>query len=76
MMSYMPFNRNVQLQNVQSMIDSRGYDNLSNSGLGSPSNRTIGMMKERQKQREGLYQDEEGKNINYKDRISDQEEIV
>lgn len=58
------------------MIDSRGYDNLSSSGLGSPSNRTIGMLKERQKQREGLYQDEEGKNINYKDRISDQEEIV
>jgi hypothetical protein len=33
------------------------------------------MMKERQRQREGLYQDDEGKNVDYKDRISDQEEI-
>jgi len=32
-------------------------------------------MKERQKQREGLYNDDEGRNINYTDRISDQEEI-
>lgn len=69
MMSYMPFNRNVQIQNVQSMIDNRGIDNLTASG--SPNNRTI----QRHKQREGLYQDEEGKNINYNDRISDQEEI-
>ena len=61
MMSYMPFNRHVQIQNVQSMIDNKGFDNLSPT--------------KRQKQREGLYQDEEGKNINYNDRISDQEEI-
>lgn len=41
----------------------------------SPSNKTLTMMKERQRQREGLYQDDEGKNVDYKDRISDQEEI-
>jgi hypothetical protein len=29
----------------------------------------------RQKEREGMYQEEEGKNINYNDRIHDQEEI-
>ena len=31
----MPFNRNVQIQNVQSMIDTRGIDNLN----GSPNRR-------------------------------------
>ena len=59
MMSYMPFNRHVQIQNVQSMIETRGIDNLN----GSPNRR--------QKQSEGLYQDAEGKNINYNDRIHD-----
>lgn len=29
----------------------------------------------RAKQKEGLYADDDGKNVNYKDRISDQEEI-
>lgn len=37
MMSYMSFNRNVQLQNVQSMIDMRGQDHLNQSGMASPS---------------------------------------
>jgi hypothetical protein len=32
-------------------------------------------MGRRQKYKEGLYQDEEGKNVAYFDRISDQEEI-
>jgi len=37
MMSYMPFNRNVQIQNVQSMIDNRGMDCISSSGGYSPN---------------------------------------
>ena len=60
------------------MLDSRGYDNLSsvsNSRLGSPTGRINNRLKERQKQKEGLYQDEDGKNTNFKDRVSDQEEI-
>lgn len=32
-------------------------------------------MRDRQRQTEGMYQDEEGKNVDYNDRISDQEEI-
>lgn len=55
------------------MIESKGFDQVSS--MSSPSNRTLNMMKERAKNREGLYQDEEGKNIDYKDRLSDQEEI-
>ena len=77
MMSYMPFNRNVQIQNVQNMIDTRGYDNLSssNSRLGSPTGRLNSRLKERHRQKEGLYQEEDGKNTNFKDRQADQEEI-
>ena len=30
---------------------------------------------QRPKQREGLYQDVEGKNVDYRDRVNDQEEI-
>ena len=45
-------------------------ENLSfSSRAQSPTNR------QRQKKREGMYQEEEGKNVDYKDRISDQEEI-
>ena len=51
------------------MIENRGIDNLSN--IASPSNKTIGIINQRHKQHEGLYQDEEGKNIDYKDRIRD-----
>ena len=69
MMSYMPFKRNVQIQNVQSMID----NSITANGMASPV-RNNGLPP-RQKQREGLYQDEEGKSVGYKDRISDQEEI-
>jgi len=70
MMSYMPFNRNVQVNHVQSIIDTKGMDSLSfSSRAASPTNR------QRQKKREGMYQEEEGKNVDYKDRISDQEEI-
>ena len=59
------------------MLDSRGYDNLSscNSRLGSPTGRINSRLKERSKQKEGLYLDEDGKNTNFKDRVSDQEEI-
>lgn len=70
MMSYMPFNRNIQIQNVQLLLDDRGFDSLS-SGMHSPSSKTMSMIKERKKQREGLYEDEEGRNMNYNDRISD-----
>lgn len=66
MMSYMPFNRNVNIQNVQSMIDTRGMESIS-SLPSSPSRR--------HKIREGMYEDAEGKNVDYKDRVSDQEEI-
>ena len=34
-----------------------------------------GCRQPRAKQREGLYQDEEGKNVDYRDRMNDQEEI-
>ena len=53
------------------MIDNKGLDNLNSSGMASPTGKM-----QRQKQREGLYHDEEGKNINYNDRIMDQEEIM
>ena len=49
MISYMPFQRNIQLQAAQKQIEING---------GSSPVR-------RQRQREGLYQDEEGKNIAY-----------
>jgi hypothetical protein len=52
-------------------LETRGIDLLNASGMASPNNRTISMMKERHKNREGLYQDDEGKNIDYKDRLSD-----
>lgn len=64
-MSYMPFNRNVQFNNVQSMLD-KGMERVGSPGRGR---------RERPKIKEGLYQEEEGKNINYKDRMCDQEEI-
>lgn len=66
MMSYMPFNRNIPVQNVQSLLEQKGMENLSSSP---------GLRLNRAKQREGMYQEEEGKNVDYKDRISDQEEI-
>jgi oxalate decarboxylase/phosphoglucose isomerase-like protein (cupin superfamily) len=54
------------------MIENRGIDNLSMANsIASPSNKTISIIQQRQKQHEGLYQDEEGKNIDYKDRIRD-----
>ena len=49
----------------------RGQDHLNQSGMASPSRK----MRDRQRQTEGMYQDEEGKNVDYNDRISDQEEI-
>jgi hypothetical protein len=53
------------------MIDNRGIDSLNSSSKPSSPTRL-----QRMKQREGLYHDEEGKNINYNDRIHDQEEIL
>ena len=53
------------------MIDMRGQDNINQTGVASPKRK----MRDRQKQAEGMYQEEEGKNIDYNDRISDQEEI-
>ena len=53
------------------MIDNRGIDNLSMaSSIASPSNKTISMIhQQRKNQHEGLYADDEGKNIDYKDRV-------
>lgn len=75
LMSYMPFDHNVQLQDVEGIIQQRGFENLnstSRSRLGSPSNRA---RQSRQRAREGMYQEGEGKNVDYNDRIHDQEEI-
>ena len=57
MISYMPFQRNIQLQAAQKQIELNGGS--------SP------VRNQRQRQREGLYQDEEGKNLGYQDRVSD-----
>ena len=70
MMSYMPFNRNVPAGNVQSILDKQGMESINSQRLGSPSRGQRG-----QKQREGLYAEEEGKNVEYIDRQNDQEEI-
>ena len=81
MLSYMPFKRNVPLQNVQTIIDSRAMENLSplkKNAVISPKkmNTTSNITPlNRQKHNEGLYQDVDGKNIDYRDRISDQEDI-
>ena len=68
MLSYVPFRRNIQLQNVQNMIDSAGMDNISAYHSNSHSVSRV-------QEREGLYEDFEGKSVDYKDRLSDQEEI-
>ena len=65
MMSYMPFNRDVMVHNVQQLIDQKG---MKASMCDSPSRR-------RESAKEGLYQEKEGKNVDYADRINDQEEI-
>lgn len=60
MMSYMPFKRNGKTSpNIKLQYVSEAS---------SPNHR-------RQKHKEGLYEDDEGKNVAYFDRISDQEEI-
>lgn len=61
MMSYMPFQRNIQIQAAQKQIELNGGS--------SP------VRNQRQRQKEGLYQDEEGRNLGYHDRERDQEEI-
>ena len=73
MMSYMTFNRNVKIQHVQSMIESRANDNINNTprGMTSPSSRALSRVQQRAKKLEGLYQDEEGKNVDYRDRMND-----
>ena len=55
---------------MQSVLDQRGIDKINSSRASSPTHR-----QKRQKQKEGIYLEEEGKNVDYKDRISDQEEI-
>lgn len=42
MLSYMPFKRNIQIQNVQNMIDTKGMENLSPlyQSIGSPKKQT------------------------------------
>lgn len=66
MMSYMPFNRNIPVQNVQGLLEQKGLENLNSSPT---------LKLARAKQREGMYQEEEGKNVEYNDRVRDQEEI-
>ena len=51
------------------MLETKGIDSLNN--MTSPSNKTMSIIQQRAKQHEGLFQDEEGKNIDYKDRIRD-----
>jgi hypothetical protein len=67
MMSYMSFNRNVSAANVQQALDQRGIELIS-SGGSSPSD---AMRRQRTKPKEGMYQEDEGKNVDYKDRIND-----
>lgn len=56
------------------MLDQKGDAiSMSSGGLGSPSSAALNRV--RAKKREGLYQDEEGKNVDYKDRMQDQDEI-
>lgn len=57
MMSYMPFKRNVK-------TPSPNVIKLQQVSENSPTQR-------RQKYKEGLYEDDEGKNVAYFDRISD-----
>lgn len=45
------------------------------SGMSSPSSMALSRVQKRAKHREGLYQDDEGKNMDYRDRMNDQEEI-
>ena len=77
----MPFKRNIQIQNVQNMIETKGYECLSPmaKSIGSPKKMISPGPPSRQmnrpKQREGLYQDEEGKNVDHRDRMRDQEDI-
>ena len=76
MLSYMPFKRHIQIQNVQNMLDTRGMENLSPllQSIGSPKKHTPQRQSRqinRPKQREGLYQDEEGRNVDYRARVSD-----
>ena len=40
-MSYMPFKRNIQLQNVSCMLESKGMDDLMSQGVGSPSSKAL-----------------------------------
>ena len=76
MMSYMPFDRNVKIQNVHSLIEQRAHENMPQmSGMSSPSSMALSRVQQRAKQKEGLYQDYEGKNMDYRDRMNDQEEI-
>jgi Ca2+-binding EF-hand superfamily protein len=46
MLSYMPFNRNVQLQQVQGLIDETGFDSIANSPM-SPNRKALNMIRER-----------------------------
>jgi hypothetical protein len=55
MMSYMPINKDVNVQNAQALIDQRGMQDL-----GSPK-----------RNKEGLYNEDEGKNTNYENRLTD-----
>lgn len=55
MMSYMPIHKNIKVNHVQEMIDKRGIEAAMSPSI----------------QKEGLYQEEEGKNMDYSDRISD-----
>lgn len=73
-MSYMPFNRNIQLQNVPSLLENKGLNDLITQG-GSPSKKALIRVQQRAKQKEGIYKDQEGKSVEYKDRMNDQEEI-
>lgn len=76
MLSYMPFKRNVPIQNVQNIIDTRAMECLSpvkKQAVISPkkASQPSAAQLNRPKHNEGLYQDEDGRNVDYRDRISD-----
>ena len=66
MISYMPFQRNILLQTAQGLIENKGIRDCS-----SPlSLINLSPTKTRQKIKEGLYEENEVKNVEHVDRIN------
>ena len=58
----MPFQRDINLQTAQGLIENKGLREC-----GSPISQIV---KPRNKIKEGLYEEKEGKNVEYADRIN------